>query len=350
MKTAVLLVNLGTPDAPDTKSVRKYLTEFLMDPEVISIPFLFRWILVKAIIGPFRSPKSAEAYSKIWTRDGSPLRIGHYELAKALQKRLDADGREVHKFVIVPAMRYGNPSIESALLRIKQETPDNIIVAPLYPQYATSTTRSTETHVHKLIQKDSCLKKIPVQVLRPFFAKSEFIRSVANQVRESIKEVRLSDRFLMSYHGLPESHILEFEKENRSTQDCLQASCCAKPESIQFCYKAQCHATSRLIAQDLGLRDEQFTTSFQSRLGRTPWIGPATESVITDLAVKLSLDQRLIVLTPAFVQDCLETLEELGERAHDDWKTKSRVEFQLIPCVNQRADWVAGLAELIKSV
>jgi ferrochelatase len=331
----VLLVNLGTPDEPTAHAVRRYLREFLMDPRVIDIPSLPRWLLVNLLIVPFRAPKSARAYRKIWTEEGSPLRVHTQALTEAVQKKM-GDG-----FLVRSAMRYGRPDIRSALESLTRHGAESIRVLPLYPQYASSSTGSTQAEVFRLAGKISHCP--PVHFLLPFFDHPGFVRAFADVGAARLKEFQ-PDHVLFSFHGLPERQI---RNADIGGNFCLQSpTCCDEIVPANgLCYRAHCFHTARAIAGKLGLPTSQFTVCFQSRLGRTPWIRPFTDHVIPELLTKGQ--KRLAVFCPAFVADCLETLEEIGIRAREQAEAKGG-ELLLIPSLNEHPTWVQAVGDIIQ--
>lgn len=332
----VLLLNLGTPDAPTTPDVRRYLREFLSDPFVIDIPPIARWLLVNGIIAPFRSPKSAKAYQQIWTDRGSPLLFHTRDLAEKVQKDLG------HEYSVKMAMRYGKPSIAEALREFKLESVNEIVALPLYPQYALS---STESSIAEIRRQAALLKEAPrVRLLPPFYGDLGFIRAFSTIGKESLANFN-ADHVLFSFHGLPERHLTKLHPDF-----CLKAdyACCSLlTAENRNCYRAQSVCTARLIAKELNLAPERMTISFQSRLGRTPWIRPFTDLVIPELAKKSV--KRLAVFCPSFVADCLETLEEIQIRALELFKENGGEELRLIPSLNSRPEWVGAVSSMIRS-
>jgi ferrochelatase len=307
-RAGLLLVNLGTPDSPKTPDVRRYLREFLSDPRVIDIGAFRRWLLLNLIILPFRPARSAEAYEKIWTGRGSPLLFHTRDLAAKVQARC-GDG-----VVVEVAMRYGHPSIPEALGRFRAEGVDRIVVFPLYPQYSSAATGSSIERVASVASKPWNTPFL--QIVPPFYDHRAFIDACLAVARPVFQEEPW-ERVLFSFHGLPERHC---RKSDESGAHCLaSATCCDRiVEANRNCYRAQCFSTAAAIAAGLGIPEERRIVCFQSRLGRTPWIRPYTDEVVVDLAkggVK-----RALILSSAFVADCLETIEELGIRAAASFK------------------------------
>lgn len=330
-KLAVVLVNLGTPDAPTPKAVGKYLRQFLMDKYVIDILLPARFFLVNGIIVPFRAAKSAEAYKAIWTQKGSPLKIYSEGLQSAVQMQV-GEGTPVHL-----AMRYGSPSIASVMEKLRAEGTEQVFVMPLYPQYALS---STETCQQEFLRHAGGMT---VSFLPDFYQDSDFIDSWA-AVYEEAKKEKVFDHFLFSFHGIPEHHLTKIPSLKNQ---CLKPGCCESVSKKNAkCYRAQCYVTARLIADKLGLSYNHFTVSFQSRLGNKPWIKPYTDHVLDELADKGI--KRLAVFCPAFVADCLETLEEIGMRAREQFIQRGGEDLVLIPSLNVHQRWVQAVAGYVE--
>jgi protoporphyrin/coproporphyrin ferrochelatase len=336
-RQGLLLVNLGTPDAPETGAVRRYLREFLSDPRVLDIPAPARWALLELIILPTRPSRSAAAYRKVWMPEGSPLLVHGRRLAARLADALGAE------WAVELAMRYGRPTLESALEKLASAGARTITVLPLYPQYASSSTGSTLERVYELAGRAwnvPALRAVP-----PFFDNQAFLEAWVEVARPVLAEGR-PDHVLFSFHGLPERHIL---KSDVSGRHCLKsATCCdvAVPEN-RWCYRAQCMSTARSLAAQLGIPPAQVSVAFQSRLGRTPWLKPYTDLLLPELAQKGV--RRLAVLCPAFVADCLETLEEIGIRAREDFLRAGGEALTLVPSLNAHAAWVRALVRLVRS-
>jgi ferrochelatase len=309
----VLLINLGTPDAPTTPAVRRYLRQFLSDPRVIDINPVARQLLLNLIILPFRSPKSAAAYRKIWTNGGSPLLVHTQNLAKKVAEKLGT------QYAVEIGMRYGNPSIESGLKKLIQKGVKEIRVLPLFPQYASSSSGSAQAELFRIAGR---LWHIPpITILPPFFEHPGFIQSFA-EVGKPIMERFKADHVLFSFHGLPERHIQKGDP-----------------------YRDQSLQTAKAIAQKLNLPENRYTVCFQSRLGRTPWIKPYTDLLIVDLAK--SGKKRIAVFCPAFVADCLETLEEIGIRAKESALAHGAEALELVPSLNAHPTWVEAVCEMV---
>jgi protoporphyrin/coproporphyrin ferrochelatase len=326
----VLLVNLGTPASTATADVRRYLNEFLMDPYVLDLAWPLRRALVSGVILPFRPKRSAHAYAKVWDAagpgTGSPLLHYSRRLADALSQHLGLPCEL--------GMRYGDPSLGSAVARLRDQRVDEVLLVPLYPQFADSTWSTTVTAVTKLIGE-----QMKLRVLSPFYARPGYVDSLAATVREHLPE--RWDHLLLSYHGLPERHII---RADPTKKHCLQSpDCCEVPSPAHAtCYRHQCVRTSQLLAQALGVDASRYTVSFQSRLGRLPWLAPYTDQTLEALP---SRDVRhLVVACPAFVADNLETLEEIGMAGRETFLAAGGETFTLVPCLNERPDWVAALA------
>jgi len=333
-KLGILLCNLGTPEAPQTAEVRRYLHEFLSDPRVIDINPLLRWLLLHLIILRTRPQRSAAAYRKIWSDEGSPLLVHSRALAKRLQERLGATP-------VVLAMRYGQPSIASGLAELDRANCDRLLIVPLYPHYAASSTGSTVQEVYRIA---SAKWNTPyVQVVPPFYDHPAFIDALAQVGAPLLAELQ-PDHVLYSFHGLPERHV---KKSDPSGAHCLsQKTCCdAIVTANRNCYRAQCYATSRALSERLSLSTAQTDVSFQSRLGRTVWIRPYTDEILGELARRGV--KRLAVFCPAFVADCLETLEEIGLRANQDFVAAGGEQLRLIPGLNAEPVWVDALLEIL---
>jgi protoporphyrin/coproporphyrin ferrochelatase len=335
-KKGLLLVNLGTPDAPETGPVRRYLREFLSDPRVVDLNPVGRWALLNFIILPFRPRRSAEAYRAIWTPEGSPLLVHSRALAERVSGRLGGE------WVVELGMRYGNPSLEGALGRLRERGAGELTVLPLYPLNAASTTATTSARVFELLARDFDFP--PVRILPPFFHHAGFLDAFAEVARPVVQEVR-ADHVLFSYHGLPERHL---RKSDVRGTHCLVGADCSKALTATNagCYRAQAYHVARELGARLGLREERFTVSFQSRLGRDPWIRPYTDEVLRELAQQGV--RRLAVVCPAFVADCLETLEEIGLRGRETFRQAGGEELALVPSLNTHPAWVDAVVQLVR--
>lgn len=337
MKRAILIINLGTPDAPSPGKVRRYLREFLSDPRVLDIPVLGRWLLLNLIILPFRPRKSAEAYEKIWTAAGSPLMVHTKSFTEKLKAGLPPDCE------VEFAMRYGSPSISSKLDILLARSPEELVIFPMYPQYSSASTGSTLEKVFALLGKKWNVP--PVRVIGPFYADPGFLDAVAALGAPQLESFR-PDHVLFSYHGLPERQIRRGESYQGH---CLKPedSCCASLSwKNNYCYRAQCFETSRQLARRLGLAPGRYTVCFQSRLGRTPWIKPYTDLAIADLGRQGK--KKLLVLEPSFTADCLETLEEISLRGQATFLEAGGQKVRLVPSLNDSDAWVRAARDLLR--
>jgi protoporphyrin/coproporphyrin ferrochelatase len=337
MKTGVLVINLGTPDAPSPSKVRAYLRQFLSDPRVIDINPLGRWLLLNLFILPFRPRKSAAAYEKIWTADGSPLLLHTKAFAERLQAALPAES-----FRVEFAMRYGNPSIPARLDALLGQSVDRILLFPMYPQYASSSTGSSLACAFRHLAGRWNVP--PVRVVPPFFQEAGFIDAIAALGRPHLGSLR-PDHILFSYHGLPERQIRRSESLEGHCLKADDACCAAIGFKNQYCYRAQCFETTRRLAARLELAPGSYTTAFQSRLGRTPWIKPYADLAIQDLARQGK--KRLLVFEPSFTADCLETLEEVGLRASASFLQGGGEKLVLVPSLNAEPAWVAAARDMV---
>ena len=328
-----LLINLGSPDSPDPKDVKRYLGEFLMDERVIDLPKPLRTFLVKGIILNTRPKKSAKAYKKIWWEEGSPLIVLSKRLQEAVQKK-----------VSVPmglAMRYGSPSIKQGIKSLVDQGVDEIMLIPLYPQFAMATTETILVLAEKI--KNEKYPKLEFTVLPPFYNHPDYIKVLSQSIQEDLKDKKW-EHLLFSYHGIPERHI---RKSDITKSHCkIDKSCCqTTSEAHQYCYRHQCYETTRQVAEYLELKEGTYSTSFQSRLGVDPWLQPYTDQTVARFAKKGI--KNMAIVTPAFVSDCLETLEEIGMEAAEDFEEKGGEELHVIPCINSRTDWVNVMSRWI---
>ncbi|HLU49892.1 MAG TPA: ferrochelatase [Planctomycetota bacterium] len=335
--TGLLLVNLGTPDAPEERAVRRYLRQFLSDPRVLDVRPWVRAFVLNVLILPRRPRESARAYRSIWTERGSPLLVHTLDLAKKLRSRL---GEGYHVEV---AMRYGRPEIAAALERFLKAGIDRLILFPLFPQYSSSAWGSA---VEEVFSEASRLWNVPaIQVIPPFYDHPAFLDAFAAIARPVLDELE-PEKVLMSFHGLPERQILKSDPTRG--EHCLRDGfrCCDEVGVInRYCYRAHCVATARGIAERLGLEPERFIVTFQSRLGRDPWIRPFTDEVVVELA--RAGTRRVAVLSPAFVADCLETLEELAIRAREDFIANGGEDLRLVPSLNAEDVWVEAMLRIL---
>ncbi len=332
----VLLLQLGTPESTKVSDVRTYLREFLSDPRVLDMPGPARALLLNAIILPFRPRRSAKQYQKIWTEEGSPLTIHTDALTSRVQDILGNGYRVVY------GMRYRNPPIRQAVDQLIADGCDRLVVLPLFPQYASATTGSA---LEKALEVISELWNLPnVVTVGAFFDETGYVRAVAEVARPHLEAFPL-DHVLLSYHGLPEKHV---KKSDQTGEWCLASeSCCDRIATAnRFCYRAQCFATTRGVAAELGLEAGKFSTTFQSRLAGQKWIEPYTDVELPKLYE--SGVRRIAVLAPSFTADCLETLEEIGIRLRAQWKQLGGADFLIVPCVNAEPVWASAVADMVR--
>lgn len=330
-KYALLLVNVGTPDKPDIGAVRRYLSEFLNDRRVIDIPWLFQKILVNLIIIPFRVKKSTGLYKRLWTPEGSPLLFYLNSLVEKLQKKLDKQYR------VYGAMRYGNPSLKNVLKRIKSDGIEEVIVLPLYPQYASSTTGSVVERIFEITAKWQAIPAIGV--VDQFYNHSAFIDAFTKRIISYKPETY--DHIIFSYHGLPMRQINKIHPSVSGNQcNCIHEM----PAHGTFCYKATCYETTRLLINKLNLEAKTTTVSFQSRLSNN-WLEPFTDATIISLAQ--SGARRILLVAPAFVADCLETIVEIEDYSIL-FKKHGGKELVLVPSLNDDDMWVEGILKIIR--
>ena len=335
-KTAVLLIQLGTPDSPKTNDVRRYLSEFLNDPRVIDLPWLGRKLLVNGIIVPFRAPKSAKLYKQLWDFGNgvSPL-ITHTEnVKKKLQKRFEGNNVDVYM-----AMRYQNPSMYDVMEEMRKENYDKIILLPLFPHYASASSGSALALAMKIIGQWWVIPEI--DTINQFWDNEGYIDSIV----ENAKEFKLEeyDHVLFSYHGLPDRHV---DKVYEGSDLCEDQPCETEiNDKNKFCYKATCYATTRLIAAKLGLNESEYTVCFQSRLDKK-WLTPFADVVVAEQGKKGA--KKLLAFSPAFVADCLETVIEIGDEYQEIFEEHGGDKIQLVPSSNDHDRFIDGLEELVK--
>ena len=336
--TAVLLLNLGTPDSPSVRDIRSYLREFLSDPRVLDMSAIGRALLLHGYILRTRPRKVAPAYRAVWTQAGSPLRVESEKLRNSVATELGS------AFRVELAMRYGKPSIRSALSRLLADGADRLVVMPLFPQYTTAATGSALARVFEVLAETPAEGLPQIQTVPAFYDDAGFLASWAAIGRDRIRAFA-PDHVLFSYHGVPERQIRPLDL---SGSHCLaKPDCCETLSTLnQACYRAQCFATSRGLVEALDLAATPSSVSFQSRMGLTPWIRPYTDLVVADL-VEQDV-RRLAVLCPAFVADCLETLEEIGIRLREQWRGLGGEDLLLVPCPNAHPTWVRAVADLVR--
>lgn len=331
--TGVLLINVGTPDSPAVGDVRKYLSQFLNDPRVIDIPWIARKLLVNAIIVPFRAPKSAKLYKQMWTADGSPLLTHSRNFGNKLQEALGSD------YMVEIAMRYQSPSIESALEKLRKANLKKIIVLPMYPHYASS---STGTCIERVMEITSKWWVIPEMVfVNQFYDMPGYVDSFVARANQF--DLSTFDHILFSYHGLPVRQVDKVYDEGL----CADHDCeLGVTDKNKFCYKATCYETTKQIAAKLNLNPSQYTVAFQSRLDQK-WLEPFSDKIVEQKA-KEGI-KRMLVFSPAFIADCLETLIEIGVEYQEIFHEHGGDKIQLVPSLNDHPFWVASVADLIRA-
>lgn len=334
-KKGVLLVNLGSPDSTDVRDVRKYLDEFLMDERVIDIAYWKRFLLIKGIILNTRPKKSAAAYKKIWWDEGSPLVVISERFAEKLRNQVDIP--------VALGMRYGSMSIEKGFRELRDKDVDEVLLVPLYPHYAMS---SYETVVEKAreVLKDS-FPGMRMSMLEPFYDREDYIAVMSDNIREQLKGFDY-DHLLFSYHGIPERHI--YKSDVTGSHCKIDGSCCKiKSEAHKTCYRHQCFETTRAIAEHMKLEEGSYSDSFQSRLLKDPWLRPYTDFELERLAEEGV--KKLAVVTPAFVSDCLETLEEIAMEGKEDFISAGGEDFIHVACLNDYDPWVKVMRDWVRS-
>ena len=326
-------MNLGTPDSPSRGAVYRYLKQFLLDPRVIDYPWLPRNLLVRGIIAPFRSGSSAKLYKQLWTEEGSPLKVYGERVAAGVQDLL---GEE---YLVELAMRYQSPSISDAIDRLMAKQVSEIIVFPMFPQYASATTGSVHDEVMRVFRTKENIPNL--RMINSYYDHQPMIDIFADNARQF--DLEAYDHILFSYHGLPQRQLRRADNFNH----CLQsANCCQRISATnQFCYSAQCHATTRAIAGALQLPAGQYTTTFQSRLGPEAWVQPYTSATIEELAKNGA--KRLLVFSPAFVADCLETIIEIGIEYQEEFEEMGGEKVDLVPSLNDDPRWIRIVADLV---
>jgi protoporphyrin/coproporphyrin ferrochelatase len=330
-KTGVLLVNLGTPDSPSVSDVRSYLSQFLNDPRVIDIPWLLRKILVNLIIVPFRAPKSAKIYKKLWTKDGSPLLIYSTRAKELLQKELG------ESYDVYLAMRYKNPSIPSVLEEMRRKNYSRIIVLPMFPQYASAATGSALEEVMRVVSKWWVVPEM--KIISQYYDHPLFIEAFVQRAKQySLADY---DHILFSYHGLPERQVDKVYNEGLcADHDCENEI----TDENKYCYKATCYATTRLLAQRLNISPERYTVCFQSRLDKK-WLTPFSDEVVEGCAKKGM--KKILVFSPAFTADCLETIIEIGDEYQEIFHHHGGEKVQLVESLNDHPTWILCMRDLI---
>ena len=328
-------MNLGSPDSTRVKDVRRYLNEFLMDERVIDMPYLSRLLLVKGIIVPFRAPKSAHAYSAVWTKEGSPLMVLSKQLQDALQKQVTEP--------VALAMRYGAPTPWTAYDELLEKQPDleEVVLVPLYPHYAMSSYETAVEYAKEAHKKGRYSFKLTI--VPPFYDNQLYLDALADSMKPYLQQPY--DHFLFSYHGIPERHV---RKTDVTGNHCLKVNNCCEvsSEAHKFCYRHQCLDTTKKIAAMLQIPKEKYSYSFQSRLGRDPWLLPFTVKRLEEFPAEGV--KKLVIACPAFVSDCLETLEEIAMQGRETFMQAGGESFTLIPCMNVHPMWVKAIASWIR--
>lgn len=335
-KQGVLLINLGSPDSTSVQDVRKYLREFLMDGRVLDAPYPIRWGVVNLAILPSRPKQSAEAYEKIWTRQGSPLVVTSRKVQRELQRRMDGG------VPVVLAMRYQSPTIESAIASLRLQNVIDLLVVPLFPHYAMSSFETAFVRAQEIAEKNA--PEMKLRIIPPYYNDPGYIDALVASAFDYLNSG--FDHLLFSFHGLPERHL---RKSDTTGAHCLKTpDCCETPSPAHnTCYRAQCFATVRAFVAAAGVPAEKFSVAFQSRLGRDPWLKPYTDFEIERLAKEGV--KKLLVICPAFVSDCLETLEEIAMRGRDLFIGAGGVELLQIPCLNEHPRWMDALENLVRT-
>ncbi|SFD35101.1 ferrochelatase [Algibacter lectus] len=335
MKKGILLVNLGSPESPEPKDVKKYLGEFLMDERVIDIPYIARAALVKGVILKTRPKASAAAYKKIWWEEGSPLIVLSERLQNKIQKQVE--------YPVALAMRYGSMTIKKGLQELVDKGVEEVLLFPLYPQFAMATTETITVLAEELRQE--FFPSLKIESVPAFYNKADYIEVLSNSIKRHL-EGKKYDHVLFSYHGVPERHI---RKSDVTQSHCkIDKSCCVTPSKAhEYCYKHQCLEVTRLVGERLQFKKGAFSTSFQSRLGFDPWLQPYTDRTIERLGK--SGVENMAIITPAFISDCLETLEEIAMEGQEIFHEMGGKDFTTVPCLNDDDEFVALLSKWINT-
>lgn len=336
MKTGILLINLGTPDSPSTSDVRKYLTQFLNDPRVIDINPISRFLLVNGIIVPFRAPKSAKLYQHLWTKEGSPLLIYGQKVKQLLQEQMG------NEFIVELGMRYQNPSIETALNKLKTAKVEKIIILPLYPQYASSSTGSSVEEALRIISGWEVTPSI--KIISKFYDNPDFINALVSVGKKY--DINAYDHVIFSYHGLPERQIRK-ASTHYGSDTCQLGRCCESiTKNNMYCYRAACFETTRQLVKRLNIPEGKYDTTFQSRLNDR-WIKPYSDEVIVQKAREGK--KKVLVFSPAFVADCLETIYEIGVEYDELFRNNGGEKIQLVESLNDDSIWIRALHGMVTS-
>jgi len=335
-KRGIILMNLGSPDSPEVNDVKRYLRQFLMDGRVIDVPYLIRLFLVKGIIVPSRAANSAAAYKTIWTKEGSPLVEFTKQLQQAVQKNFDEP--------VEIAMRYGNPSPQDAYKKLLEKIPDleEVVLMPLYPHYAMSSYETAVEYMKEVHEKNKYGFKLTT--VKPYYNDADYINALAENMKPYLQQDY--DKILFSYHGIPERHI---RKSDITHSHCLSSANCCEIDSPahNYCYRHQIRVTTKLVMQQLNIPESKYEISFQSRLDNK-WLKPFTDIRLEELP-KEGI-KKLLILCPAFVSDCLETLEEIAERGKESFMNVGGESYTMIPCLNVHPLWVGAVTKLIKEL
>ena len=327
-------MNLGSPDSTEVKDVKRYLDEFLMDEKVIDYPYILRALLVKGIIIPRRAPNSAKAYQSVWTKDGSPLMVISEQLRQAVQQHVTEP--------VVLAMRYGNPSPKAAYEALLKAVPgiEEIILVPLYPQYAMSSYETAVEYAKEIYRREKYTFKLTI--IPPFYKEEKYLDALVQSIKPYTHQEY--DQILFSYHGVPERHI---RKGDITGTHCLKtANCCEEDSPAHaYCYAHQCKRTTELVTSMLGIPKEKYSISFQSRLGKEEWLKPYTAKRLEEMPEEGI--KNLLVACPAFVSDCLETLEEIAVEGKETFLHAGGQSFTMIPCLNTHPAWVDAIVTYV---
>jgi ferrochelatase len=334
MSKGILLVNLGSPDSTSVGDVRKYLREFLMDGRVLDAPWPVRFCVVHFAILPSRPKESAHAYQKIWTPEGSPLVVTSRNVQKKLQALVDTP--------VELAMRYQNPSIESAIAKLRDAGVDHLLLIPLFPHYAMSSYETAVVRVQEVAAKIAPQMKVTVQP--PYYDAPDYIEALAASAHNDLQNGY--DHLLFSFHGIPERHL---KKSDTTGCHCLaRENCCEVPSPAHAtCYRAQCFKTVAAFVAKANVPKGKYSISFQSRLGKDPWLKPYTDYELAELPKRGV--KKILLICPAFVSDCLETIEEIGMRGRETFMGAGGKEFKQIPCLNEHPLWISALEKRVKT-
>jgi len=329
-RAGVLLINLGSPNSPSVPDVRRYLREFLMDGRVMDVPWPIRLFVVNCCILPSRPKQSAEAYEKIWTKEGSPLVVMGKRVQELLQERLDIP--------VALVMRYQNPSVANAILELREQNVRDLLVIPMFPHYAMSSFETAVERVKEVARR--LAPEMKLKIAPPYYDDANYIKALSSSAAEELE--RPFDHLLFSFHGLPERHL---KKSDPTCSHCLKVENCCEIASVAHatCYRAQCLATVRAFVRKTWVPSH--SVAFQSRLGKDPWLTPHTDDELRRLA-SIGV-KRLCVICPAFVADCLETIEEIGMRGREIFLDAGGREYRLIPCLNDHPLWIEALQAMV---